>query len=222
MGKAACALHRGWLWAEVATWCSRTQPAPSNYPTAPTHPTHLTPVLAPPPTYTPLHTHMPPPRPPSFLWHPQGVLVRNFVSHPGTLEPGTRAWKESVTQYRSFASGRVREGGRGQGDPGQARSAGSTVCMCSECLPAPLAARKGGGGEGGRGQTGRGGGGERVRHAPSRQQTAAGRCFAGATPHTQQPNACVCMCVLKGASCCVCVCVHCCCAALLPVCPADT
>lgn len=42
----------------------------------------------------------------SCLWHPQGVLVRNFVSHPGTLEPGNRAWKESNTQYRSFASGR--------------------------------------------------------------------------------------------------------------------
>lgn len=43
----------------------------------------------------------------SFLWHPQGVLVRNFVSYPGTLEPGTRAWRESVTTYRSYGTGRV-------------------------------------------------------------------------------------------------------------------
>lgn len=42
----------------------------------------------------------------SFLWHPQGVLVRNFVSYPGTLEPGTRAWRESVTTYRSYGTGR--------------------------------------------------------------------------------------------------------------------
>jgi hypothetical protein len=45
----------------------------------------------------------------SYLWHAQGVLVRNFVLYPGTLEPGTRAWKESITMYRSYASGRVRD-----------------------------------------------------------------------------------------------------------------
>jgi hypothetical protein len=41
------------------------------------------------------------------MWQPQGVLLRNFTSHPGTLEPGTRTWKDSANVYRSFASGRV-------------------------------------------------------------------------------------------------------------------